>query len=263
MAEAIIDLWDPTTYDEGLNGVFQQFTDVIRGYYNREQEVDAQLNAKPFGSAWVPLEPNPFEDQKAVLRDKIDSLMAARTLRTFHYTRLTDDEVSRLFEKGVELSETGNLRQRLDMRVKAGDLAQEHADFIFKSSALQSQEYGKRTGMFWSCALPYPADDHGVTRLLGMWGGEAAYWTLQQDPDYKARLGGIGVPRIVELAVPLSSVSRFGHASENMIRAYANSLGMDCNLDGMDVCCIEPLPSSSILAVHTAGDGSFELIGRS
>ncbi|WP_147448154.1 hypothetical protein [Mesorhizobium sp. YM1C-6-2] len=242
--------------------LLQKSTDIVRGFYQREAEVDARLAAKPLDSPWEPIAPNPFTDGKTELRDSLDALLADRTIRTFHYTRLADDEVERLMEVGIELSDTAPMRRRLNARVAAGDFSPEQADEIFQASALHSEAYGKRCGMFWTCGLPYPSDCPGVARLIAMWGGEAAYWTLQDHKVYGPLLRGVGAARIVEVAVPLDSATHFGGASGVVVDAYAKSLGFEREISGLDVCCKDPMPPSSILAIHTKGDGTFELVGR-
>ncbi|TAU45470.1 hypothetical protein ELI43_26445 (plasmid) [Rhizobium leguminosarum] len=49
-----------------------------------------------------------------------------------------------------------------------------------------------------------PIDDSGVERLLAIWGGEVASWTLE---DNGAELGlpAIGLPRIMEIAMPIAT----------------------------------------------------------
>lgn len=260
---AIIDLWNPETYDDEMLELLQTSEDIVRGFHKREMEVDAWLAAKPPGSPWEPIAANPFAEGRSKLRDNLDALLAGRTIRTFHYTRLADDEVERLGKAGIELSDTAPMRRRLDARVAAGDFSSEQADHIFQSSALQSEAYGRRRGMFWSCGSPYPPDYPGVARLIDMWGGEAAYWTLQDDAVYGPLLRGVGAARIVEVAVPLASATHFGGASGIAADAYAKSLGFELEISGLDVCCTEALPPASILAVHTQGDGTFELVGLS
>jgi hypothetical protein len=47
-------------------------------------------------------------------------------------------------------------------------------------------------------------DDRGVVLLLGNWGSEATYFWLR-DEKLKQLVAGIGSPRILEIAVPVST----------------------------------------------------------
>lgn len=191
--------------------------------------------------------------------------MSTKTVRAFHYTRMTDDEVDRLRTRGVTLTSVDFLRERIDRRVEAGDLSRRLGDQIVSRTALDNPEFGTRDG-FWLSALPIPIDDGSVNLLLQHWGGESAYWTFQTGTEDSVldALRRIGRARIIELQVPIASVlfgDTGGGTASNILDVYAKLLGIQRYPYGRDLNVIAPLPSSSILRVHNEGETDFHCMG--
>lgn len=186
-------------------------------------------------------------------------------INTFHYSRLADDEVAQIHEHGLELSTPESLRRRLEARVRKRDLSQEEADVILSCSPLQTTAFGERSGRIWSVSGPLPIDDGGVAPLLEKWGGESTYWCLQVHPLILERLAGIGRPRVVELAISLAEANSGFAASavtDGIFPAVASKLGFECRGQLNDLYVRKAIEPSRVLRIHTAGDGSFEALGR-
>lgn len=84
--------------------------------------------------------------------------MAARTLRGWYYTRMTDAEVERLRQGGIYPSNLAAIRRRLDHLVAAGEIAPETADMLFSESPFHHDEMGGRGDKFWTTSQPVPID---------------------------------------------------------------------------------------------------------
>ncbi|WP_143021692.1 hypothetical protein [Nitrosospira sp. Nsp18] len=129
-------------------------------------------------------------------------LMEVRSIRAWHYARMTDAEVELLRENGIYLSTLDSIRARLTTQVAASAFAQDIADWLFTDSPFRSEQLGARSNKFWMISHPTCTEDSGVELLLESRSGEAAYF-WQQDPDLQALLMCIGRPRILELTMPL------------------------------------------------------------
>ena len=94
-----------------------------------------------------------------------------RTIRAWHYTRLTDDETALLKSAGVCISTLEHIRRRLDIQVSARALSAETADALYAVSPFH-QRHDLRAGKFWMVSHPVCAGNSGVKLLLEHWGGE-------------------------------------------------------------------------------------------
>jgi hypothetical protein len=99
--------------------------------------------------------------------------MEQRSIRGWHYTRLTDDETALLESDGVHTSTLADIRRRLDLQVSARRLSAETAAALYAASPFHEQ-HDSRAGKFWMASHPVPADDGGVELLLGHWAVKAS-----------------------------------------------------------------------------------------
>jgi hypothetical protein len=150
--------------------------------------------------------------------------METRTIRAFHYTRLTEDEVTSLFRSGVHVSTPETLRQRLEAVVVSGGLAGDVANRLYAESPFHSDQFHARSGKFWLTSHPVAVDDGGVVPLMEHWGGEvASMWV--RDLALSAPLLKLGRARIIEIAVPLSATKHSYHAGKAVVATFARCCG--------------------------------------
>ena len=188
-------------------------------------------------------------------------LMEARTIRAWHYTRLTDTEVDALRQTGIYPSSLDTIRSRFAAQVVAGGFAQEVADRLFADSPYQSDQLDARSGKFWMTSHPVNIDDGGVELLLESWGGEAAYF-WQQDPTLQEMLKNIGRPRVLEIAMPLLHSRHTYSAAEAVVATYGRIVGCQPEKHAFDLYSHQPLGPAHILAVHSEGEPDFGAIAR-
>ncbi len=260
MAGKPIDVWSVPTFDEALLQRLAEGRASIKSYFDTEVEIFLAHDLGR-GPRTVLRPENPHYDAFERLEAAITALMAERTIRAYHYTRLADDEVARMHTHGIEPSTPNTLRARLDGRVRAGALKQEHIEVLLKASPFQTQ-LKNRANMFWMTSHPIAIDDFGVTPLMKHWGGEVASMWLK-DEELLATLAAIGKPRIIEIAVPLSSTSHAYGAAKAVVAAYGRSLGAIPEKHLFSLYASAHLSPEVILAVHTEGDDAFVRIGRS
>lgn len=137
---APIGLWDYSSFDDELRQVLEPNRQLIQDYFETDRAIflSHDLGRGPGRS---PIRPdNPHAGVYYSLLDEVNELMSARTLRAYHYTRLTDQEVEDLHRSGIHLSTPETLQRRLDALVASGRLAPAAAEVLFTKSPFHSEQ---------------------------------------------------------------------------------------------------------------------------
>jgi hypothetical protein len=260
MTGGVIDVWDVETFDAELIALLEPQREMLFAYLARDRQI---FRDHDLGQSREILRPeNVYAGAHMRCVEDVGRAMAARTIRAWHYTRMTDAEVENLRRDGIQLSTLETLRARLGAQVASEALSPGLADKLFAASPLNRGQLDNRTHRFWMVSHPDPIDDSGVKRLLAYWGGEvASFWT--DDPELLVPLAGLGASRILEIAVPLSVTSFGAHsAGQAVVASFARRAGGTPEKRAFDICATEPLPPSAVLAVHTEGEPLFAAVGR-
>jgi len=258
VAEPLIDVWDVETFDAELRQRLVEKAELLRGYHTTARE---NLIQRELSDRTGPYPDNPFAGDHIELAETLMAVMNQRTIRAWHYTRLTDAEADRLRQDGVVLPSSQSIRARLDAQVAAGTFTPEIADALHAASPFQRGQADIRSGRFWMVSHPRDIRDGGVELLLGNWGGEGVYFWLS-DPEHQALVASIGRARVLEIAAPLSTSRHAFSAAEAVMAAFARSIGCDPGAKAFDLYVGEPLPPEAVLTIHTEGDPAFERIGN-
>lgn len=260
-AQPAIDVWDARTFDSELLAQLEADADLIRAYFQTDHQIflSHDLGRGPEQSILRP--ENPHASDFYELLDAIGLQMGTRTIRTFHYTHLTKDEIASLLRSGIHVSTPETLRRRLEAVVVSGELARDVADRLFAESPFHSDQLHARSGKFWLTSHPVAVDDSGVMPLLERWGGEvASMWV--RDLALSALLLKLGRARIIEVAVPLGATKHSYDAAKAVVATFARSRGAIPSKFAFDLYVETALPATAVLAVHTKGDAAFESMGR-
>jgi hypothetical protein len=253
-----IDVWNVATFDDELAAHLRAAADLIRDYLttSRRQylEREASDHTQPY-----PI--NPYGSEYVAYTDGLVPWMQARSIRAWHYTRMTDAEAAALQRDGVHLSDLAAIRRRLDGQIAAGAFSADVAEALFVGSPFQSEQLESRSGKFWMVSHPRDIEDSGVELLLESWGGEAVYF-WQRDPDLQSLLKRIGRPRVIELAVPLAATNHAYSAGRAVVSAYARTLGCHAEGGAFDLYARQALGPEAILKIHSEGDTTFGAIAR-
>lgn len=256
-----IDLWDPKTYDQEITDFLSRAETTVRHYYEEEARLDS-LPEQPHLPVSSPR--NEYATLKLELRMQLSEILAKKTARTYHYSRLTDREVEIIRASGMALSTLTALAERCKALVADGEISSDDADLITSTSPLNGIEYGERVGRIWSVSGPCPIDHHTVTPLLSSWGGEAARWCLGDNNDLLNRLRSIGTPRVIEISTDLAHANQ-GSAgsvvSGDVLNGLANRLGYSETIQYGDIFVEAPIGAQQILKIHSEGDESFNYLG--
>ncbi len=254
--EAPIDLWNVETYDPGLLSFLGEHEVLIRSYHAAENHIFINYDCGQ-GRSGIQLRPNnPHAGPYLRLKEEMGEWLKVRTVRGYHHTRLTDQEVVAMRRDGIHLSTLDSFRRRLEAAVDAGHISSGDLEKLYDSSPFVQGQLKIRENMFWLSSYPIEPDDTGVAGLLEHWGGESTYF-WQRDVVLTARLQAIGKPRIVEVAVPLASTKNASGAGVMVLTVYAKFLGVHASKAAIDICVRAPLPPEAILAVHTKGEPNF------
>lgn len=255
----LIDVWDVQTFDEGLITELHANVDLVRNFIEADRKLFLESQASHVGMLHAS---NPYAQRYLQFLDDLSCKMETRTIRAWHYTRLTDLEEQTIRASGIWLSTPETTRQRLKAQVAAGHLSTEIAEALFAESPFNNSEQAKaRSDRFWMVSHPVEIADGGVTLLLDNWGGEAVYFWLT-DPDLRKVVAAIGKPRVLELAVPLSASRQAYSAGKAVVAAFARVLGCKPDFGKFDLCVTRPLGPETVLAVHCAGEAAFTCIGN-
>jgi len=171
-----IDLWDYDTYDVEIREYLERHEDVIVLHRERDAEIS---KIEPPKDA---LERNHFKWPKNEhysdylnVRDGLTPILERKSIRAFHYSRLTDMEIDHMREEGMVPTSIEFLKQRVDRQIQAGNLTLQQGKVLLECSPLVIDDCGVREG-FWMASSPFHPEDHAVNLLVGSWGGESAYW---------------------------------------------------------------------------------------
>lgn len=254
----LIDVWNTETFDDDLAAHLRGAADLIREYLTtaRRQYLERRASGHT-----QPHLINPYGSDYAAFTDGLVPWMETRSIRAWHYTRMTDAEVNGLLRDGVHLSDLVAIRRRLDAQVAAGAFSADIAEVLFAGSPFQSERFGERSNKFWMVSHPHDIEDSGVELLLKSWGGEAVYF-WQCDPQLQSLLKRIGRPRVIELAIPLAATNRAFSAGHAVVSSYARTLGCRADNGAFDLYARQPLGADAILKIHSEGEATFTGMAR-
>ena len=252
-------MWDVETFDAALLSDLRDHCALIEGYIKTDREISDEYEKSDHTHL---RRENPYADAFYRYKERVLlALMQTRTIRAWHYSRMTDSEVARMRQAGVVPSNLATIRARLDLMVAEGVFDQTIADHLYERSPFHDDPYGGRTNKFWMTSHPVPIDDGGVEFLLGLWGGESAAFTHIRGP-MREPLSKIGRGRILEIAVPLQVSRHVSSSVDGLLSGFAASIGLRHDHSAFDLYAMEQLPPSAILAIHSEGEGSFVRIGN-
>lgn len=260
MAHNLIDVWNVKTYGPDILAELDCEADLICQYVMQDKE-NYSLRELDLHRGPPPSNPYAFAFYQFTER-VILPLVSERSIRGWHYTRLTDAEADLLRREGIYPSTLATIRRRLDALVTTGLLSPEQAEELYRGSPFHhpGQTEG-RSNKFWMTAFPLPVSYHGIVPFLESWGGEGVFF-WQRNQALRDAVALIGNPRVIELSVPLKITQHAYSAARAILAHYGRSIG--CEPDGADfeLYATQPLSPDSVLAIHSDGDASFKALAN-
>ncbi len=254
----MIDLWDLKTLSAATLVIINHNAELIRDYFAREASI---IDFRRTSTLRDVIPTNEFRDRVMELEAEVETSIMGDTIRSFHYTRMTDDEVRAIQSHGILMTSLPMFRAKLDAIVAAGRMTQTVSEHVYNNSALVTGDYGERVGTFWATAHPCAINDSGITPFLESWGGEISRWAVE-DEAVLENLRVLGKPRVIELAIPIALT---GWVVARLAQQIIAVKGHEPRLPGgfgADICIRQPLPPANILRVLTEGDPHFASLGR-
>lgn len=143
----------------------------------------------------------------------------------FHCTRLTDGEIEKILQSGMQLQNAASLRDRIQALQAAGLIDMSSASaFVASNSADDSN----RAGMIWFCFFqPHLAGESGISALLRYWGGEALYRWHIRDVNRRTLLQRLGAPCVVVADIRIACLSKNSSLCTRLVRRYFQNRGGD------------------------------------
>lgn len=253
-----IDVWNPQSYDPELQRFLADASPLISDYRREDGRLAAERAAD--GHRGAP-KLNSHGANYSKLKETAAALLAARTVRAFHYTRLTASEIEAIWRGGMQPMTIDGIRTRIAQLVEDGLIDVATGEALFADSPYHQQIDGNREGRIWLTTQPYPTDDSGVEELLEKWGGESVAFNHIDGPTGEL-LATIGKPAIVEVDLPLSVTTRVHSVAECIIEMQAKLLGLSDGWDSAaDLVAVQPIESEWIRAIHIEGDASYAAFG--
>lgn len=249
-----IDVWNLDTFDEALLAELNSESELLRDYALSDKR---QFLEREAANGWVPTASNPYAAERNYF---VMPAIEQRTIRAWHYTRLTDDEVALLKSEGVYVSTLEHIRRRLDVQVSARTLSAETADALYAASPFH-QQHDSRAGKSWMTSHPISTDNSGVELLMKLWGGEGVYFWLR-DPKLIERVRSFGRPRVIELAVPLGVTHHAYSAAKAVVATFVRTLDCDPDWSAFDLYTTSALSADAVLNIHTEGEPNFAALAR-
>lgn len=254
-----IDVWDIESFDRELVDELHANSDLVHRYIATDREILLEREVSETRGLY---RENPYAANYYRFLEELGRHLEARTIRAWHYTRLTGSEVEALQTAGTQLSTLKAIRERLDAQVASGQITVDIANALFEASPFHDKEQaGGRSNRFWMRSHPVGVDDGAVRLLVNNWGGEAVYFWLQ-DPRLKHIVAAIGKARVLEVRVPLDATHHAHCAAKAVVATFVQSTGGAPYFEAFDLCAIRALGPEAILAVHTEGEVTFNRVGR-
>ena len=254
----IIDTWNPKTFSTEIIAVLEKNSKLVFNYHVEDKRLMEEYSNS---SSYQSLQNNHFSYAYNQLHERtLAPILSNSRIRTWHYTRLLDDEVDAMHKQLVP-SSLDYLQQRLSKLVAKDLLTQDDADAVFAHSPFHNQNR-IRARQLCTTIIPVSHDDCGVEPLLDCWGGESAYFWLSDHPRIVTILKNIGTPRIIEIETNLTDKNNGFSVSDTVLKAWARQLGVQVTLSGCDLFVQECISTAKVMRIHTKGDGNFETVAK-
>ena len=190
----------------------------------------------------------------------VDLLLQEQRLfmRVWHYTRLLKCEIKEILV-AIRPADTQLLQKKLSKALEAGHINEDEASVIYKCSVLHDQP-NERANHVFSTTHPLSINDDGVRPLPETSGGEMITFYVR-DKNVKDKLKAIGVPCVIELALPIPR-TYICEIAESLIKAYAQCNSW-CNSNrGFDIGVAENHDKIKVLRIHNSFDEEYLNIGK-
>jgi len=222
----LLDVLDHSTFPEEVSAKIEQHRELFADWSRPGPEGPHRFSAREHDAAY----------------GELCEALRAHSIRGWHCTRLTEDEISRVATLGLKPLNVVFLQERIDSAASAGLIPAGIAERL--RTTHQANE-SNRAGRIWFCLhLPREAGEDGLRRLLGTWGGEALYNSHEEDAEVLSILRSLGKPCVVEADLPIPSLNSAWRVATALVRSDLIMRGVPTDLphgpEDFATQCIEP-----------------------
>jgi hypothetical protein len=254
-----ISLDDERSWPSTLLAALEKHECVLRAY---EEFENKRHDDSAWGPTYVPMALRPSNPHQSERRQVLESLdlcfSAGYSLRGFHCTRLTDVEVDIIRREGMTPPDQVMLRRRIEDLRAQGLISDSNAATLCEENYAADQN---RAGRIWLIFTASPLKwQSGVESLFRNWGGEALYALHDRDRKMGPLLQSIGVPRIVEAAVPLADLGSYAWIWDVLAKQFLRGRGVPVSDLDYEARIQSPIPAKNIKRILSRSDPEFETL---
>ncbi|WP_050735451.1 hypothetical protein [Methylobacterium sp. ARG-1] len=250
---------DEATWPERLLRLLNDNLPTLRAYERERAEHDRRCRHDVM--ARLDATPHPHAAARDAVLAECHETVLDRSIVGFHCTRLTDEEKAEVERDGLRPLSPELFEGRIASVLRQGLIDRAVADALLERNDCRQEN---RAGMVWFAFRSRElADESGVGRFFRYWGGEALYGRHEADPATAPALRSLGVPCIVEAAVPASGIETFAMVGERVMRIFLKARGVGTGSgDDMEGYVREPVPGAFVLRVVPRGHPDFARLTR-
>jgi hypothetical protein len=189
---------------------------LVRARLDRKAELDVIVrNYRPI---------NEYQAEWDAALALAERATASQQLLGFHASRLTEDEGKEIEQCGLRPLSVELLERRLAALLKACALGPEQAARLLESHQAANDH---RSGMTWfSFSRATLKDEGAIERLLRSWGGEALYWSHEDDEETGPLLKNLGRPCIVFAALRVADIETYKQVGHRLLNTWCARRGI-------------------------------------
>lgn len=204
MPNNIITINSPETWPDDLHQFLNDNYEIIVGWECSEPKTTLACQ---------------FDEMIYAMRD----ILRTYSLRGYHCTKLTEDEIIHIETNGMLLQDRQSLCVRINSLLNQNLIDN---DIASRLRCENQADDTNRARMLWFCFFdPFIAGEGGIERFFRSWGGEALYNSHEDDPETGEVLLEIGLPCIIEAIVPMRNLHECYLPETQVYRTYLQSRG--------------------------------------
>lgn len=190
---------------------------------------------------------------------KLEEALYGYSITGWHCTRLADEEIDNVRANGLDVLSADLVDRRISEQVLRGRLTAATGRSLISSH--QANELN-RCGRIWFCFYPpLAAGEHGLSRLLSYWGGEATNWAHEDNAAIASALRQLGTPCIVEAEVPLAWLPDRWRVATSLVRRDLKFHGEHVTESvRVEHFSLRPIPGHCIRAIHQFPNPDFLML---
>src|SRR6266487_132338 len=242
----LIDADHENSWPEALQQGLEAGREAIAAFQRERARID-QL-AQEDVTFRINRPPNQHQNAWDAVVALAERTVATRHLLGFHATRLVENEIEEIGQRGLQLLSVELLHRRVETLKAAGAITdRQAARLLERNQAAEDNRVGRTAFFFTRPQLK----DAGLDRLCRSWGGEALYNFHEDDPETGPLLRSIGIPCIVAVAVQVANIDPYYDIGKRLVNVWCRRRGIKTEL---------PPDFGGVVRTHTPAENILRII---